>query len=136
MGIPDYPVQHDGEHFRPFYDGLAAGELRISVDPESGAPLWYPPETVPGRPGAPLAWKTVSGEGSAYTFTTIVRSLLPGDHKAETPFTVVLFEPDDMPGVRVPGVLIGEGVEPGCGMRLRLRPIAVGGQVIAGFEPA
>lgn len=63
-----------------------------------------------------------------------MRSLLPGDHKDEVPFTVVLFESDDAPGCRVPGVLVeAEGVEPRCGMRLRFRPVLVGDHIIAGF---
>lgn len=137
MGIPLYPVVLESEELRGFYDGLAVGELRITADAETGEWIWYPPEVVPGRPDARLEWRTVSPEGSAYTFTTVVRSLLPGNHKAEVPFTVVLFEPDDAPGVRVPGVLVdAEGIAPACGMRLRLKPVQAGDHVIAGFAPA
>jgi uncharacterized protein len=137
MGIPDYPVNL-GHHqeLQGFYDGLAAGELRLTADAETGEWLWYPPEVVPGKPDGKLVWKTISPEGSAYTYTTVVRSLLPGDHKDEVPFTVVLFEPDEAPGCRVPGVLVNvEGVEPACGMRLRFRPVKAGDHLIAGFEP-
>jgi len=137
MGVPNYPIHLEGPHFQRFYDGLADGELWISTDPDTGEWLWYPPEVVPGRPGARTGWRRASSNGRAYTFTTVTRSLLPGDHKAEVPFTVVLFEPDDAPGVRVPGVLVNaEGAEPACEMPLRLRPVTVGDQVIAGFEPA
>lgn len=137
MGIPDYPVHLEDSRLQPYYDGLAANELRLTVHPETGAFFWYPPEIVPGEPDTELVWRTVSPEGSAYTFTTIIRSLLPGDHKAEVPFTVVLFVPDDAPGCRVPGVLVdAEGVAPACGMRLRLKPVHVGDHVIAGFAPA
>lgn len=136
MGIPNYPVHLEDPQLQGFYDGLAAGELRITADPETGAFVWYPPEVMPGKPDTVLEWRAVSPEGSAYTFTTIVRSLLPGDHKDEVPYTVVLFESDETPGCRVPGVLVdAEGVELACGMRLRLKPVAVGDHVIAGFEP-
>lgn len=136
MGIPNYPVHIEDPQLQGFYDGLAADELRLTVEPETGAFVWYPPEVVPGRPDATLEWRAVSPEGQAYTFTTIVRSLLPGDHKDEVPFTVVLFEPDDAPGCRVPGVLVdADGVEPSCGMRLRFRAVAVGDHHIAGFVP-
>jgi hypothetical protein len=108
----------------------------LTAHPVTGAFIWYPPEVVPGEPDTELVWKSVSPVGSAYTFTTIVRSLLPGDHKAEVPFTVVLFEPDAAPGCRVAGVLVdAEDVVPACGMRLRLRPVNVGDHVIAGFAP-
>ncbi len=111
--------------------------MRITADTETGEWVWYPPEIVTGRPDATLEWRTVAPIGSAYTFTTVVRSLLPGDHKAEVPFTVVLFEPDEAPGVRIPGVLVdADGIEPACGMRLRLKPVRAGDHIIAGFAPA
>jgi uncharacterized OB-fold protein len=136
MGIPIYPLELDDPLFQGFYDGLQAGELRITADAETGEWHWYPPEVVPGKPDATLEWRTVGPDGSAYSFTTVVRSLLPGDHKSEVPFTVVLFEPDGAPGVRVPGVLVdADGIEPACGMRLRLCPLQAGDHWIAGFAP-
>lgn len=136
MGIPNYPAQIDDPLFQGFYDGLAAGELRATADAETGEWHWYPPEVIPGRPDAKLEWRSVGTDGVAYSFTTVIRSLLPGDHKAEVPFTVVLFEPDAAPGVRIPGVLVeAEGVEPVCAMRLRFKPVQVGDHWIAGFAP-
>lgn len=136
MAIPIYPVLIEEPLFQGFYDGLEAGELRITADAETGEWMWYPPEVVPGRPDAVLEWRAVSNEGSAYTFTTVTRSLLPGDHRDEVPFTVILFEPDNAPGVRVPGILVdAEGIEPACGMRLRFRPVQAGDHKIAGFAP-
>ena len=137
MGLPNYPAQIDDPLFQGFYDGLAAGELRVTADAETGEWQWYPPEVIPGRPDARLEWRSVGTDGAAYSFTTVIRSLLPGDHKAEVPFTVVLFEPDAAPGVRIPGVLVeAEGVEPACAMRLRFKPVQVGDHWIAGFAPA
>lgn len=136
MGIPIYPVHLEDPLFQGFYDGLDAGELRITADAETGEWIWYPPEVVPGKPDAVLEWRAVSGEGQAYTYTIVTRSLLPGDHKGEVPFTVILFEPDDAPGVRVAGILVDdEGVEPQCGMRLRFRPVEAGDHRIPGFAP-
>lgn len=137
MGIPVYPPHLDGTHLHGFYEGLAVGELRLTVVEETGEFAWYPPEVVPGRPNATLSWRAIPPDGAAYTFTTITRSLLPGDHSAEVPFTVVLFEPDAAPGCRVPGVLVdADGIEPRCGMRLVFRPVRAGDHWIAGFAPA
>ena len=137
MGIPDYPVHLEDPQLQGFFDGLAAGELRLTRDPDSGEWLWYPPEVVPGKPDAHLLWQKISPSGHCYTFTTVHRCLLPGDHAAEVPYTVVLFESDDAPGCRVPGVLVeADGVEPACGMRLVFRPVHVADRVIAGFAPA
>ena len=101
MGIPNYPIHLDDPQLQGFYDGLAMGELRLTADPDTGEWVWYPPEVVPGKPDTVLEWRPVSPEGTCYTFTTVVRCLLPGDHSAEVPFTVVLFESDDAPGCRV-----------------------------------
>ena len=137
MGIPVFPPRLESDLMKPFYEGLEAGELRLTADAETGDWIWYPPEIVPGRPHARLEWRSVSPLGTVYTFTTVVRSLLPGDHKAAVPFTVVLFESDDAPGARVPGLLVNlEGREPACGMRVRLCPVRAGDHVVAGFEPA
>jgi uncharacterized OB-fold protein len=136
MGIPIYPPKLEGDQMKPFYEGLAAGELRITADPETGRWIWYPPEVVPGKPGVQLEWRRVGPEGTVYSFTTVVRSLLPGDHKDEVPFTVVLFEPDEAPGVRVPGLLVDAGDRaPACGMRVRLSPVQAGDHLVAGFTP-
>lgn len=137
MGIPIYsPPQNDDPLVQPFYEGLAAGELRITADAETGEWVWYPPEVVPGKPAAQLEWRAVGPEGTAYSWTTVTRSLLPGDHKAEVPFTIVLFEPDDAPGVRVAGLYVEAGDRPAaCGMRLQLSPVQAGDHVVAGFAP-
>ena len=136
MAVPIYPIHLEDPLFQGFYDGLDAGELRVTADAQTGQWAWYPPEVVPGRPDATLEWCAVSADGAAYSFSTVVRSLLPGDHKAEVPFTVVLFEPDSAPGVRIPGVLVdADGIEPACGMRLRFRAVTAGDHKIAGFAP-
>jgi uncharacterized OB-fold protein len=134
MGIPNHPPHIETALIQGYYDGLEAGELRVTADAETGEWIWYPPEVVPGKPDALLEWRKVSPDGQAYTFTTVVRSLLPGDHRPEVPFTVILFEPDDAPGVRIPGILIErDGVVPACGMRLRFEPLQAGDHKIAGF---
>ena len=46
MGIPIYPVHLEDPLFQGFYDGLNAGELRITADAETGEWVWYPPEVV------------------------------------------------------------------------------------------
>jgi uncharacterized OB-fold protein len=136
MGIPIYPPKLEGDQWQPYYDGLAAGELRLSADPDTGEWVWYPPEVVPGKPGVRIEWRRVASEGTVYSFTTVVRSLLPGDHKEEVPFTVVLVEPDGAQTARVPGLLVDAGDrEPACGMRVRLKPVQAGDHIVAGFTP-
>jgi uncharacterized protein len=136
MPIPLCPPRFDTDQMRPFYEGLAAGELRLTACADCGTIYWYPPEVVPCHPEAGVLWKPVSSQGRVHMFSTSERSLLPGDHRAETPYTVALVEPDDAPGARVPAVLVNLGDrEPACDMRVQLSPVKAGDYSIAGFAP-
>lgn len=136
MGAPLFPPHLDTDLVRPFYDGLAAGELRLPACPDCGRVYWYPPEVTPCHPERDLEWRTLSPEGEVYTFTTIVRSLLPGDDGSRAPYRIVLVEPDDAPGARIVSLFAGaEDREPACGMRVRLRPVAAGDHMLPAFEP-
>jgi uncharacterized protein len=137
MGVPLFPPRLDGNHMRPFYEGLAEGILRLTACSQCGERYWYPPDILPCHPHAAIEWRPASSQGSVYTFTTVHRSLLPGDDGSATPYTVLLVEPDDVPGARVPSLLVAEtGVEARCGMRVSLKPVPAGDFMIAGFEPA
>jgi uncharacterized protein len=136
MGIPAFAPRFDTDLLKPFYAGLARGELLLSACSQCGQIHWYPPEVMPCHPDAELTWKTVSPHGVIYTFTTVERSLLPGDHRAEVPFTIVLVAADDAPNARVPGLFIADaGQSAECGMRVRLRPVTVGAYTLPAFAP-
>lgn len=136
MNIPVYPPRFENDLVKPFYDGLAAGELRMSACSVCGTWHWYPPDVLPCHPEAPIAWRAVSPHGTVYTYTTIERSVLPGGAGKNTPYTVVLVEPDDVPGARIPSLFItSTDREPACGMRVTLRPVKGGDHMLAGFTP-
>lgn len=137
MGIPNHPPRFDTDHNRPFYEGLELGELRLTACSECGTIHWYPPEVAPCHPGAQMVWRRVAPTGRIHMFSTIHRSLLPGDHAAEVPYTSALVESDDAPGARIPALIVNlEDRAPACDMRVRLSPVRVGNHVIAAFEPA
>lgn len=136
MGVPVFPPRLATDHLKPFYEALEAGELRLTACSGCGRWLWYPPDVSPCHPDAGTEWRAASPRGEVYTFTTIARSLLPGDHAAETPYTVVLVEPEDAPGARVVSLFLGgPGEEPECGMRVELAPVRVGDHTVAAFRP-
>ena len=136
MGVPIYPPQFDEDLVRPFYDGLAAGELRLPHCRACGQVHWYPPEVLPCHPDAEAEWRAVSPEGTVYTFTTITRSLLPGDDNTATPYEIVLVEPDGAPHARIVALFTDEGGgPPACGMRVSLRPAPAGDHVLPAFAP-
>lgn len=137
MGIPYFEPRFDTPLLRPFYDALGRGELHLPACSRCARWYWYPTEIAPCHPSAGLEWRPVSSMGTIYTFTTVQRCLLPGDHKKETPYTVLLTEPDDVPGARIPSLWMGKPErEPVCGMRVKLSPVAVGDYTLPGFRPA
>jgi uncharacterized OB-fold protein len=101
----------------PFWEGVAAGELRISRCSSCGRWQWYPDEVGPCCPGATYEWVPVAGTGSVYAFTTIRRSFLPGESTA--PYTVGLVELDGVEGIRLVANL-ADGVEWSIGDRVRV----------------
>jgi uncharacterized OB-fold protein len=136
MGVPNHAPRFDTEHNRPFYEGLERGELRLTACSECGTIHWYPPEALPCHPDAKIEWRVVSPNGRIYMFSVIHRSLLPGDHAAETPYTSALVESDDAPGARIPALIVNLGSRPPtCDMRVRLSPVRAGDHMIAAFEP-
>ena len=136
MAIPVFPPRFDTDLMRPFYEGMEQGELRMTACSDCGKWYWYPPDALPCHPGAEIVWKRVSPEGTIYSFTTIHRSLLPGDHAADTPYTVGLVESDTVPGARIPSLILGLGEhEPVCTMRVRFTPARAGEHMIAAFTP-
>ena len=136
MGIPLFPPRFDTDLLKPFYEGLEKGELRMSACSECGTFHWYPPEIMPCHPDARMEWLPISPEGVIYSFTTVTRSLLPGNHRDEVPFTVILVESDDVPNARIPSLFIAkDGREPECGMRVHLAPVKAGDHILPAFEP-
>ncbi|MBL4800440.1 MAG: OB-fold domain-containing protein [Emcibacter sp.] len=135
MGIPVFPPRFDTDLLKPFYEGLEKGELRMSACSTCGEFHWYPPEILHCHPEAKIDWRTISPEGVIYSFTTVTRSLLPGDHRDEVPFTVILVESDDVPNARIPSIFMArEGQEAECGMRVRLSPVQAGEHILPAFE--
>ena len=95
-----------------------------------------PAEVLSCHPKAQMIWPKVSPEGTIYSFTTVTRSLLPGDHREEVPFTVILVNSDDVPDARIPALFVEtNGKQPQCGMRVRLKPQKAGNHILPAFEP-
>ena len=137
MGIPDFPPRFDTDLLRPFWDAVAEGELRLPACSECGKWQWYPFEAIACHPEAHLEWKDVPRTGTVFTFTTVHRSLLPGDQEGVAPYTTALVELESMPGVRIVTMLINiEGCEPEIGMPVRLAPLSRNTFTLPTFEPA
>lgn len=80
----------------PFWDGAATGVLRIQQCAACRS-LQHPPERFCRRCfGRDLAFASVNGAGTVYTYTTVRTPTVPG---AEPPYTVVVVALDAQPDV-------------------------------------
>lgn len=123
MALPAFDCPPEISLGAPFWDGVAAGELRIARCSECGSWQWYPDDVGACHPGATYEWVPVAGTGSVFTFTTVRRSFLPGESK--TPYVVGLIELDGVDGVRFVGNL-AEGVDWAIGDRVRVTFESIG----------
>ncbi len=108
---------------KPFWDGIAAGELRLQRCTTCGMAVFYPRAVCPHCLAAPLTWFTAQGTGRVYSYTVAHRAY--GEFADQAPFTVALVDLDE--GVRMmtrivdaaPGV-----VEIGLPVEMTVRQIA------------
>jgi hypothetical protein len=118
----------------PFWEGLAAGEVRLQRCGACGAHQ-YPAESFCYQCGALApAWVQVAGEGTVYSFI-VVHQQYHEAFKDFLPYTVAIVQMDEGPrmlsamlGLRAP-IAIGDRVKP-CIRRVD------GGRAFLTYEPA
>ncbi len=119
--IPSAPLEGDGDS-RPFWEGIARGELRIQHCASCGHHVFYPRALCPYCHSDQLAWVVASGKGSIYSYTVA--------HQApagEIPFVIALVELEE--GVRMMTRILGasrERIEIGAPVRLSIESLADG----------
>lgn len=123
------PVQAE---FRPFFAGLARGQLAFPRCADCGRFHWYPMQLCPFCRGASIAWEAVSGVGRVFSWTVVRHDFDPA---FRAPYIVALLEFADAPGVRlitnlveieVEDLAIGMAVAavfPTAGERVLFRPV-------------
>lgn len=79
MTAPAYPkpLPQPTPTSRPFWDGLRAREVRIQQCGACHQYIFYPRSNCPFCLSPELAWRTVSGRGTVYTFTVARRPTAP-----------------------------------------------------------
>jgi uncharacterized protein len=90
---------------KPYWDGIADGELRLQRCEACGAAVFYPRAVCPHCFGGPLRWFTAAGTGRVYSYTVAHRAF--GEFEDQTPFTVALVDLDE--GVRMLTRIVGTG---------------------------
>jgi uncharacterized protein len=65
---PGKPVPEPTPETQPFWDGCAAGELRIQRCLDCGKPYFYPRPVCPACGSARVEWFTASGRATLYSY--------------------------------------------------------------------
>lgn len=90
---------------QPFWDGTAAGELRIQECGGCGR-LRHPPRPMcPWCRSLERGWRSVSGRGTVWSFVVPHPPLLPA-YAAMAPYNVIVVALDDDPTIRLVGNLL------------------------------
>ncbi|NMO91572.1 Zn-ribbon domain-containing OB-fold protein [Actinomycetospora sp. TBRC 11914] len=89
---------------RPFWEGLAAGELRVQQCASCGTFVWSPRVLCPSCHGDDLRWPAVEPRGTVYSWTRTWQPFHPS-LAGHLPFVVVLAEIPSAGGRRLLGVL-------------------------------
>jgi uncharacterized protein len=110
---------------RPFWEGLAAGELRIQQCGSCGEFIWSPRVLCPACHDDDLRWPAVEPRGTVYSWTRTWQPFHPS-LSGHLPFVVVLAEIPSAGGRRVLGALVDGDTD----------DIAIGREVRAVIEPA
>jgi uncharacterized protein len=108
---------------KPYWDGIAEGELRLQRCEACDAAIFYPRAVCPHCFGGPLRWFTAAGTGRVYSYTVAHRAF--GEFAGQVPFTVALVDLDE--GVRMMTRIVG--TRPGSveiGMRVQLTVEQIG----------
>jgi uncharacterized OB-fold protein len=108
----------------PFWQGCAAGEVRVQACGACGRRRMPPRPMCPACGSFDLRWEAVAPTATVWSFCIPHPPLLPA-YEARLPYAVLVVELDDDPAIRLVGDT-AEGVDP--------YSIAIGQPVTACFE--
>ena len=106
---PDFPLpDRDWPPARPFWEGAAAGELRLPRCPACARIHWYPEgpcrrcgSAAAGLGGeSPLRWEPVSGRATLFSWSVVTQVFLP-QFRDLVPVVPALVCVDEDPSVRL-----------------------------------
>jgi uncharacterized OB-fold protein len=97
----DFPLPDvDDPLTAPFFEGAAAGELRIPRCDACATWVWYPEERCHSCGGGEMTWQPTSGLGRLFSWAVVRRAFLPAFDDL-VPFVTGLVALDDAPQVRI-----------------------------------
>lgn len=116
-----------------FFSAAAEQHLVVRHCTDCGTDLHPPRQLCRNCQSWNTGWRQLAGEARVLTWTTVTRPLLPN---FETPYTVLIVEPVDAPGVRFLGWQPGDAsrLRPGMLATASFGPSASGG-IFPNWEP-
>lgn len=115
-----------------FWEGCAAGELRVQRCTACGHRQFPPRQMCPACRSFDLGWEPMSGRGRIWSFVVAHPPLLPA-YAAHAPYPVIVVELDEDPALRMVGNLLAE---PGAPIdSVDPATIEIGAPVTVWFEP-
>jgi uncharacterized OB-fold protein len=129
---PVVPIVPDAET-RPFWEGIAEGELRLQRCSACGKAVFYPRAVCPHCFAGELTWFRAAGTGTIYSYTVAHRAF--GEFATQVPFTVALVDLDE--GVRMLTRIVDTQPDKvRIGARVRLEITRLGGDGTDEENPA
>lgn len=131
MTDPPRPLPAFDHETAGYFEAAGRGHLAVRVCSRCGETLHLPRSWCWRCRAGDTEWVEVSGRARLYSWTTVCQSLHPA---FETPYTVVLVELEDRPGVRLAGMLPGEP-ELEAGMAMQVEFEDLGDATLPQFVP-
>ena len=110
-----------------FWEGTAAGELRVPRSNVTGEYIWPPRPSSVGVADFDLEWVKVSSSGELFTWTVVHQTGLQG-YSGITPYAVAVVQLDDLP-VRMVAYADFDPADLVAGMRLTAGFVDVGDDI-------
>jgi uncharacterized protein len=126
---PTKPIPMPTALSQPYWDGVAAGELRLQVCGACGKVRHYPRLLCDGCYSTAVEWRAASGRGRIHSWTVAHHPYHPA-FITEVPYTLVLVDLEE--GPRAVGRW--QGQELAIGQAVRGRFVACEGSVDLTFE--
>ena len=131
--IEHAPLPDVDDTTRPFWDGTAAGELRVQRCGACGRRRVPPRPMCPSCQSLDAVWEAVSGRGTIWSFIVPHPPLLPA-FMPVAPYNVIVVALDEDPMLRMVGNLLAdEGAEINS---VDPQTITIGEPVRVVFQPA
>jgi len=133
--MTDKPVPLPTPETQPFWDGCAAGELRIQRCVDCGEPYFYPRPVCPACGSGNVEWFTASGRATLYSYVINHRAA-PG-FADDAPYAIAVVQLEE--GPRMMSNIIGLPATPEAlvlDMPLQVTFEARGDVQLPQFKPA